>query len=77
MAGYFVRVVRGNVEQAVRQLNRVMAADPQSKVPRGRPFHEKPTAYRRRKREERLRRSKNAELFENLQIIFARKARGF
>lgn len=77
MGSHFVRVMRGNFDQAVRAWTRATQHDPQYTVLRGRPFHEKPTERRRRKGVETLRRHEKAALFSNLRVILARKARGF
>lgn len=75
--GHFVRVIRGNLDQAVRKILKQIQADPQMKITRGRPFHEKPTTRRRREHSEGIRRRERAALFENLRVVYARKARGF
>lgn len=75
--GIFIRVVKGNAEQAFRHWNKVMSSDPSSKFVRGRPFNEKPTVRNRREKTERIRRANNTKLFANLHVILARKARGF
>lgn len=72
-----MRVVRGNFDQAVRQINRVVQSDPQRVIHRTRPFHEKPWQRRRREAEQGHRKRQNAKLFANLHVILARKARGF
>lgn len=77
MAGHFMRVVRGNFDQAVRTINRIVQSDPQRVILRGRPFHEKPWQRRRREADESRRRRRNVTLYSNLRVILARKARGF
>lgn len=74
---YFVRVVRGNVNAAVRELTRQTNVDNLRKIARENKFHEKPGAKRRRKREECKRRWDTRALYSNLNAVFSRQARGF
>ncbi len=74
---YYVRVVKGNVTAALRELNRKENADKLKKIARDARHYVKPGEKRRRKREECMRRAEMKELYDNLSTIFKRRSRGF
>ncbi len=74
---YFVRVVRGNVDMALRHLNRLNGVDGTRKLAREHQGYRKPGDIRRSKRSDSLRRAERQSLYRNLNTVFARKARGF
>lgn len=75
--GYFIRVVKGNVNEAARQLNRYAQADGHAKIFLRNKAHIKPCQARRQASKEGVRRQEKFQLLHNLRVVFARKARGF
>lgn len=75
--GYLIRVVKGNVNEAVRQIMRHVQADNQAKYHARNRYNIKPCQRRRQAKEESIRRRNRTQLMQNLRAVFGRKARGF
>ena len=74
---YLVRVVKGNLNEAVRQLNRHAQTDGHAKLAQRYKANTKPCQARRQARQTSIRRHHKSHLLQNLRVVFARKARGF
>lgn len=75
--GYYVKVIRGNVDLALRTINRQQMQDGIRRVFRNSQNYVKPGERRRMRKNDSIRRHERQELYKNLQMVFARKARGF
>ena len=74
---YFVRVYRNQIDAAMRHLTQMQNADNARRLVKRSSVHLKPSEYRRRRREENIRRLDRQSLYANLRTIYARKSRGF
>lgn len=75
--GFLVRVVRGNFDGAVRQLNRLSNADGQARLVKRTRNYVRPGEARRRARADAIRRIDRSALSANVRVVFNRMARGF
>lgn len=75
--GFLIRVMKGNTNEAFRQLTRRIQADGQAKLTQRHRVNVKPCQARRQARGESERRRERQQLLQNLRVVFARKARGF
>ncbi len=75
--GYYAKVLRGNVDAALKQITRQQNADNVRKLMKNAQYYRKPSELRRQKRNETVRRHQTADLFSNLRMVFERKGRGF
>ena len=73
--GYFIRVQRGQLDHAWRQIQKWMSID--KKAIDKPAVHVKKSAKRRKARDMYYFKKERNELMENLRIIFERRARGF
>jgi transposase len=76
--GVLVRVVRGNQDAAARYFFRVLASGAGKRRPgRGRPVYDRPGEVRRKARMAGEHKREQVALYEQLGVIFSRRARGF